>query len=273
MKRTKQSAPSVEDYIRSSFKDNFNRLRAESGHTLSPEVKQAALDQVLFYWRKLSDLAMRITETEVRLNLPNQKTKKKRIFSIQGVVDIVREDDRVTMYDLKTHLPEYVLKYRDKYEEQLNVYAYIWQKLRGQRLDETAVITTQFPQPLSEAMSSKDDARIAEEVAKWDPVIPITFDTSHVGRIIAQFAEIVDAIEDGNFSPPPLERLREIEVEGKTFGSRVCSNCDVRFSCNSFRSFSKVSKNARLKEFRRLYDDEISEAEAEERFETAMPGV
>ena len=61
-------------------------------------------------------------------------------------MDIVREDDRVVMYDIKTHDTEAIKANIEDYERQLNVYAYIWQNLRGQRLDETAVICTQLPE-------------------------------------------------------------------------------------------------------------------------------
>src|SRR5271157_3627574 len=93
----------VEQKIRESFEANYEQLREESGHSLSPDVREAALQEVLLYWRKLHELAEKITETEVRLNLPNQNTPQGRKFGIEGVVDIVREHDRTTMYDINTH--------------------------------------------------------------------------------------------------------------------------------------------------------------------------
>src|SRR5438876_3937588 len=60
-------------------------------------------------------IAESVTDTEVKLNLPNQKTPKKRTFCIDGVVDIVRENDAVTMYDLKTHDLEFVRDNIDLY--------------------------------------------------------------------------------------------------------------------------------------------------------------
>ena len=50
------------------------------------------------------------------------------------MVDIVREHDRTTMYDIKTHDPEFIEANKDFYQQQLNVYAYIWQNLRAQGL-------------------------------------------------------------------------------------------------------------------------------------------
>jgi len=99
----KTFTPDMETALKKMFDENFQRLRAESGHALSPEVKNLAWQQVVLYWRRLREIAESITDTEVRLNLPCQKTPKGRVFSIEGVVDIVREADRTTMYDIKTH--------------------------------------------------------------------------------------------------------------------------------------------------------------------------
>ena len=39
----------VQEFIRQAYLQNFDLLRLESGIALSPEVKQAGLQQVLFY--------------------------------------------------------------------------------------------------------------------------------------------------------------------------------------------------------------------------------
>ena len=131
----------IEKYIREAFENNSERMRFESGHALAPQTKKAALDQVLLYWRRLRDVAEKVTETEVRLHLPNQTTPKGRKFNIEGVVDIVQEGEKTIMYDLKTHDADFVRANLSSYGGQLNVYAYIWQKLRGLRLDETALLS------------------------------------------------------------------------------------------------------------------------------------
>ena len=138
--------PVMNDLIRQWFADNLDALRRESGHRLAPAVEQAALLQVLAYWRKLGQtVAAHVTDTEVRLNLPGNRTPKDRLFNIEGVVDIVREDERTVMYDLKTHDAEQVRGNAESYQRQLNVYAHIWQSLQGQKLDETAIIGTALP--------------------------------------------------------------------------------------------------------------------------------
>src|SRR5689334_20809816 len=104
----KSLAPLDEQDLREMFDHNFGRLRRENGHSLGRDVQEAAWEEVRFYWRKLRHIAETVTDTEVKLNLPNQKTPKKRTFCIEGIVDIVREGEKVIMYDLKTHELEYV---------------------------------------------------------------------------------------------------------------------------------------------------------------------
>jgi hypothetical protein len=271
-KQPVDSLESMEDFILRHFEDNFQRLKFESGHGLSPEVKEAAKRQVLLYWRRLKKVADTITDTEVRLNLPGQETPKKRKFSIEGVVDIVREEGHTVMYDLKTHEPEYVMKNLAEYERQLNVYAHIWQNLRRQELNETAVIATQFPDSLNTAWENREQnpAAFEEELQLWDPIIPIQFDTLHVQETIQEFARTVDLIEDGKFAPPPVNRLKEIEVRNVTFATRVCRNCDARFSCRSYRDYVKTSRSRDLPRFKDIYNDAGPEADRESRMDAGL---
>src|SRR5690606_34205242 len=132
----------IVEFIRDSFYRNFELLKQEGGSSISPLTRDVALNQVLIYWHKLSELAERITDTEVPIHLSNQKSPKGRTFAIEGVVDVLREDDLTLMYDIKTHDPDFVRKNPELYALQLNVYAYVWQQLRGEPLDGTAIIAT-----------------------------------------------------------------------------------------------------------------------------------
>lgn len=253
----------TEEDLREMFEENFERLRAESGHSLSPEVKKAAWQQVLMYWRRLRHIAEGVTETEVRLNLPNQESPKGRKFCIEGVVDIVREADRTTMYDIKTHDLEYIRGDLEFYKRQLNVYAHIWQNLRHERLDETAVIGTSVPPDVREAFETGDDARLEQALSRWDPVTPIPFDQGAVEETVKTFAGVVDEIEEGRFRPPPPESLKR--REGKdTFATRTCTNCDARFSCSSYRACTPAPKRKTSRNFQAFFatpaDDGAREA-------------
>ncbi len=270
-KRT-QPPEDMETFLRRAFDENFARLRAENGHSLSPGVKEAAWQQVLLYWHRLQDVARRITDTEVKLDLPGQKTPKGREFCIEGIVDIVREEDQTTMYDLKTHDPEYVRQNIDEYCQQLNVYAYIWQNLRDQELDQTAVITTQFPDTVKQAWAGRevDPDGLLRALADWDPVSEVPFDASHVQATIDDFARTVDAIEDGQFAPPRPGRLAKRETRNQTFATRVCRNCDGRFSCGSYRQHVQGDGRAGSRMFRELYEDYGPDDEREERLDASL---
>ncbi len=254
----------AEEQIRRFFERNLLELQAEGGHALAPEVRETALQHVLLYWRRLRYLAERVTDTEVKLSLPEQRTPRGRPFSIEGVVDIIREDGRTTLYDIKTHPPDEVRANADTYARQLNVYAHIWQELRGERLDDTAVICTAFPESLTEALRSGDEGRLFAEMEQWDPVIAIPFYTEGVSETVADFASVVDRIEDHDFAPPSLVQLRQpLPGMRRAFGTAVCRNCDARFSCGPYRRYMQVSSRASEATFRQYIEDLGPDAERE----------
>lgn len=67
----------------------------------------------------------------------------------------------------------------------------------------------------------------------------IPFDPNEVEETTEDFGVVVDAIECGEFSPPPTPKLKRRDYGRETFGTRVCGNCDVRFSCSSYREYVK----------------------------------
>ncbi len=230
----------IEDFIRAMFEENYERLRLESGQALAPNVKETALTQVLLYWRKLRAIAAAVTDTEVHLSLPGCETSHGREYTIEGVVDILQEEGRTVMYDVKTHDPDFVRANPELYEQQLNVYAHIWQELRQQALDEMAVIATDFPESLQEAWTSGDPNALAYQLARWEPVIPMAFDERRVEETIQAFGAVVDAIEENRFAPRSVADLdaRLYGAGQVRFATRICRNCDARFSCSSFREYA-----------------------------------
>lgn len=232
--------------IEEFFEMNFERLRMESGHTLAPEAKRQAFLQILMYFEKLPHIAKSVTDTEVKLTLPQQSTPEGRRFTIEGVVDIIRDQatHTTTMYDVKTHDANLVEQNRTDYEKQLNVYTHIWQELMQRELDETAVIATQFPRQLKRALDADNDQQVEHELSKWEPVVSIPFSQQKVEETIQDFAQVVDCIERRDFSPPELSTLQE-RVPGtrQRFATRVCRNCDARFSCDAYRAYSQQNAN------------------------------
>jgi hypothetical protein len=232
----------MEEWIINEYEANYERLRLEGGHSLTPEIKRQGLLQVVMYFRKMREIAETVTETEVKLTLPEQVSPQGNRFTIEGVVDIIRENDITTMYDIKTHDAEYVNANKEDYEDQLNVYTHIWQNLRNEKLDKTAVIATQFPKTLKKAIDAGEDDKIQRELENWNPVIQIPFSQERVEETIIKFACVVDKIENRDFQPPSIQVLQE-RVKGtrQKFATRVCRNCDARFSCDAYREYSQTT--------------------------------
>jgi hypothetical protein len=251
--------------IEDAFQRNLAELQADKGHALAPEVRASALNQVKLYWMRLREIAEKVTDTEVRLNLPGQLTPVGREFNIEGIVDIVREKDRTVLYDIKTHEAEEIRANIAEYEKQLNVYAHIWQGLRGEQLDETAVICTRYPREVEGALMNGDAVTLEQAVAAWDPVIQIPFDPARVETVVAEFADVVDLIENHRFEPREVTTLRSRQPGLRAvFAVAVCRNCDARFSCSSYRSYALESTTRGESGFRQYIDEPLDDLEQEE---------
>ena len=230
----------IAEFIRENFESNYEELRAAAAHSIAPDVKAAALHQVLLYWRVMRDVALNVSDTEVRLSLPAQATPQGRIYSIEGIVDILRGNARTVMYDIKTHDAAYVRANLELYAEQLNVYAHIWQTLRHQNLDEMAIIATHFPESVGNALSDGNADELDYALQGWQPLVEVDFHPESVAGTIAEFGRVVDDIEERRFGPPPVDRLKEVLLGTRNvrFATQVCRNCDVRFSCSSYRDYA-----------------------------------
>jgi hypothetical protein len=265
--------PNVSKLIDEFFEQNAADLEAEGTHALSPWIREVARLQAQLYWIKLRGIAEKVTDTEVKLQLPAQMSPTGRVFAIEGVVDIVRDDGKVTMYDIKTHDSQYIRDNIGEYEKQLNVYAHIWQNLRGEPLDETAVICTQLPKDVENAYKANDAKAFLPALSNWDPVIPVDFDTDRVSRTISEFGAIVDRIESHDFAPPAAAKLREMLPGTRTrFAIYVCRNCDARYSCRSYQEYAKVSRSAKDNQIAHFLND-YGDEDAQEDFTLAALDV
>ena len=257
-----EASPDIDEFLRGAFTENYELLRLETNQALSPAARENAFNQVKLYWQKLKDVADSITDTEVRLALPAQRTPQGRPFVIEGVVDIVQDEDATVMYDIKTHDADFVRENTELYSDQLNVYAYIWQELRGEPLDQTTIIATRYPESMQVALDSGNEDHIDHELEKWNPLIDIPFDQEGVEETIDDFGRTIDDIEDGVFDPPPAERLSEREKGRDTlFASRVCNNCDARYSCSSYREYVQTSRKTTNVDFRTYFMEVGSDVE------------
>jgi hypothetical protein len=247
--------------LRRMFDDVHTVLQSESGYGLDAQTREDAWRQVQLYWSKLQQaVAGRVTETEVPLTLMNNMSPGNRPFTIHGVVDVVQEQDQITLYDIKSH--DYLRLHEniESYGPQLQVYAYIWSELRGQQVDQTCIINTD-PPPAVKGIVDVHNMTDAEREAyeQWQPVIPITnFSAERVQETIRQFGHVVDAIESGLFNPPTIDDLQKKQTRLPV--PLMCAKCDVRFSCSSYRALVYQSPGYQSKVMR-FYDmsDTISE--------------
>lgn len=251
--------------IEEIFEENYQIEQVTSGSFLTEDIKQLALLQVKLYYEKLKEIADNVTHTEVKLTLPDQKTQNGRRFTIEGIVDIVKEGNDTWMYDIKTHDSEYIRANKEFYESQLNVYAHIWQSLRGEDLDHTAVISTNLPTSLKDAMQGDDQARVKHELGKWEPLIELPFEPQKVEATIKDFALVVDSIEEKRFAPQNVDKLKsKFQGTSATFGTFVCRNCDARFSCKSFREFILGSGQTLKGNFQKYFNEFVPDTIQEE---------
>jgi hypothetical protein len=258
----------AEALIEELFLANYQRLLAEGGaHVLTPRALEQARQQVEHYWKKMREVALSVTDTEVHLQLPNQRTPKGRRFVIEGVVDLVREGERVRMYDIKTHHCQEVQRNVESYAAQLNVYAYIWQNLRGQVLHEMGIIAVQLPEGLRAALRVGDAAASRREATRWNPLVPIAVKPESLEKIFKKIAETVDRIEEGCFEPPSPARLRQRvgRDAGRevTFATLHCRNCDGRFSCEPYRAHVQQAGGRQRFELGRYLDEVRDDGELE----------
>lgn len=224
--------------IRELFEDNFEELKFETGRSITPNMKEFAWQQVKLYYEKLGEVAKNITETEVKLILPEQVTPKGKKYTIEGVVDIVQEEDRTIMYDIKTHNCNDVENNKELYKGQLNVYAHIWKNLRNTKIDNLAIIATAPPIELREAINIGDKDLLNILKDSWNPIVDLVFDKREVTKQIQSFGETVDKIEDGEFKAPSLAQLKKIKKGQKApFGTAVCRHCDARHSCMPYDKY------------------------------------
>jgi hypothetical protein len=235
-------------FIQEAFEENVARYEGESNLRVNAYVREQVLQQVELYWRKLKELALQVSEAEVRLVLPNRKSPSgKTTYNLEGVVDIVRVGDRTVMYDIKTHDVATVRAQRERYERQLNVYADIYESLRESRVDGTAVISTALPARLRKALSGDPRLSLEREIESWSPVVEMNYSREAVERTIKEFGEVVEGIEEGRFHPADRRTLdQDYGGRGYSFAVEVCRNCDARFSCSSYRTYAQG--NRRLKE-------------------------
>lgn len=229
--------------LRELFEDNFEEIKFETGRSITLNMKEFAWQQVKLYYEKLGAVAKNITKTDVKLILPEQETPKGKKYTIEGVVNIAEGEDRISMYDIKAYNSKDIEANSELYKEQLNVYAHILKNLRGVEIDNMAIIATEPPTELRDAMNIGDDDLVSSLIDSWNPIVELAFDDEDITKEIVNFGQTVDKIEEGQFMPPTLAKLKEIKKGQKApFGTAVCRHCDARYSCSSYEKYINIYK-------------------------------
>lgn len=229
--------------LRELFEDNFQELKLETGRSITLNMKEFAWQQVKLYYEKLGELAKNITKTDVKLILPEQETPKGKKYTIEGVVNIAEAKNQTIMYDIKAYNSKEIEANSELYKGQLNVYAHILKNLKGIEIDNMAIIATEPPTELRDAMNVGDDYLVNSLIDSWNPIVELAFDDEDITNEIEMFGKIVDEIEDGKFKPPTLVKLKEIKKGQKVpFGTAICRHCDARYSCSSYEKYINREK-------------------------------
>ncbi|QFZ91275.2 ATP-dependent DNA helicase [Synechococcus elongatus PCC 11802] len=182
------------------FDSNYAYLTKRERAYLAPNVKRAALEQVIRYYRRNQGNWTHIQEAEVDVSLVKDE------YILSGNIDLIQgEDNTVEIVDFKSEKKLDVnnpkdRKKLDRYRRQLEVYAHIVEERTGHTVSKMHLYYT------------------SEE--SGNPYVTLPKDTRSIERTIATFDQVVH------------------RIEGKDFGlaerpTKLCKGCDMRFYCDA----------------------------------------
>ena len=259
----------IEEFIHECFSENYTSLSSETGKSLSLKQQEAAIQQVVYYLYRMWDIAENVTETEVKLVLPGQRTRKNRKYNLLGVVDLVSDDSGTRMYDLKTLEKDVILEDKEKFRKQLSIYSHIWKGIKDQKLEGTAIIATSVPTEIKRVVKQfieDPEAKFQEfhkAIEKVEPIISVDVNEAQIQDFLTEFGDTIDKIEERVFTPANVIKLRTKQhATNSDFGSLVCRNCDARYSCDSYREYIGSARGKVRTLFGQYWDDDEETAES-----------
>lgn len=187
-----------EPRIRELFDRTFRFLAMSDVRPIGDAARDAALAQVLNYWRQNHAEMRRVIQTEVDVSL------EKDGYILVGKVDLLLGGDgKLELLDFKTSprpkdSPELIAAY----ERQLCTYAHILEQRHGRRVDRLLLYWTAEPR--------KEDALM---VLPYDPAR-----VEEAGRHFDETVRRIQAREFAVISPPE---------------PGICKECDLRSLCRS----------------------------------------
>ncbi len=197
----------TESRICELFDRTFRFLVASDVRPIGDQARDAALTQVLNYFRQNRDEMRRVIETEVDVSL------EKDGYILAGKVDLLLGGDgKLELLDFKTSprpkdSPELIAAY----ERQLCTYAHILERRHGRHVDRLLLYWTSEPD-------------------KRDALMVLPYDPKRVEEAGRHFDETVRRIQAREFTikTPPE--------------ATICKECDVRMLCHAEGIISKDAR-------------------------------
>jgi DNA helicase-2/ATP-dependent DNA helicase PcrA len=191
-------------YIEERFHLNYKMLQLKEVRYMAEAQKQAALQNVVNYWKNNKTYLDGIRDAEVDVSL------EKDNYILTGAIDLVAsEDGSLEILDFKTgSKPDGQSDLVDSYYKQLCIYAHIFQNRSGLTPSRLVLYWT--------GEANRNDARMVFE-----------FNAGDVSAATEHFESVVRAIQARDFhvSEPPAKE--------------VCSECDFKVLCESDGTISK----------------------------------
>jgi DNA helicase-2/ATP-dependent DNA helicase PcrA len=187
-----------EPRIRELFDRTFRFLVASDVRPIGDRARDAALAQVLNYFRQNRDEMRRVIQTEVDVSL------EKDDYILAGKVDLLLGGDgKLELLDFKTSprpkdSPELIAAY----ERQLCTYAHILERRHGRHVDRLLLYWTSEPRKQDALMTLPYDPKRVEEA----------------GRHFDETVRRIQACEFAVTTPPE---------------AAICKECDLRMLCRS----------------------------------------
>lgn len=182
------------------FDGNYAYLTKRERAYLAPNVKRAALEQVIRYYRRNQGNWAHIQEAEVDVSLVKDE------YILSGSIDLIQgEGNTVEIVDFKSEKKLDVNNPQDRekldrYRRQLEVYSHIVEERTGHTVSKMHLYYT------------------SEE--SGNPYITLPKDARSIERTINTFDQVIHRIEGKDFSIP--ERP-----------TKLCKGCDMRFYCDT----------------------------------------
>ncbi len=233
----------LEEKLRELFEANYEFLKESSGHSINEMMKERAFDQVLMYWKKRKEQILDGNISSIDVSVSNQLSPKSKIpFSIEGKIDALEKDGKISLFDVTTNSIEQIEDSIDFYKDELNLYAFEMDKNQDKKIDNLFVLSTSLPKDVRYALKINDEKELERALENWNPAVQIPHNKDTQKEALQKVGEVVDKISNCEFDPPKPSELKKKFKDGKTFYHHVCENCDIRKSCESYRELKGGKK-------------------------------